>query len=384
MKRLECLDGLRGVLAVYVLLDHTVPFAMLPGWLIRLLTHGGAAVDVFFILSGMVIVQSLESFGWHARGFLIARAARTYPVYLAMLVLAVAVLPLPFDFARLPWIGPDSVARDVWPVGWPSAWLVEIATHLTMTHGLLPDAVVPGGWLGLLGAAWSLSAEWQFYILALWLGTRTGPRPLAAAFLVVATAGLLWQAAAAPGWAFSRAFLPNKAQFFALGIASAGLARGDTVRRYAFVLLATLAVCAVEGRADKLLPPLAWTLCLAAQLRPDVALLRPLARVLRSRPLLWLGALSYCIYLANEPVHKLLGLLLAGAAGGNGAVFTALWLPGAVVLPVVLSVGLHRWIETPALRWGRRYAREVTEERRAFPVGIACPERSLATRARKS
>ena len=228
MKRLECLDGLRGVLAVYVLLDHTVPFAMLPGWLIRLLTHGGAAVDVFFILSGMVIVQSLESFGWHARGFLIARAARTYPVYLAMLVLAVAVLPLPFDFARLPWIGPDSVARDVWPVGWPSAWLVEIATHLTMTHGLLPDAVVPGGWLGLLGAAWSLSAEWQFYILALWLGTRTGPRPLAAAFLVVATAGLLWQAAAAPGWAFSRAFLPNKAQFFALGIAE----RGTGARRY--------------------------------------------------------------------------------------------------------------------------------------------------------
>ena len=71
----------------------------------------------------------------------------------------------------------------------------------------------------------------------------------------------------------------------------------------------------------------------------------------------WLGALSYCIYLANQPVHKLLGLFLAGAAGGDGAVFTALWLPGAVVLPVVLSVGLHRWIETPALRWGRRYAR---------------------------
>ena len=107
--------------------------------------------------------------------------------------------------------------------------------------------------------------------------------------------------------------LPNKAQFFALGIASAGLARGDTVRRYAFVLLATLAVCAVEGRADKLLPPLAWTLCLAAQLRPDVALLRPLARVLRSRPLLWLGALSYCIYLANEP-----GAQTAGAASGGG------------------------------------------------------------------
>ena len=110
MKRLECLDGLRGVLAVYVLLDHTVPFAMLPGWLIRLLTHGGAAVDVFFILSGMVIVQSLEQLRL-ARPRLpdCPGGAHLSGLDLAMLVLAVAVLPLPFDFARLPWIGPDSV-----------------------------------------------------------------------------------------------------------------------------------------------------------------------------------------------------------------------------------------------------------------------------------
>ena len=358
---------------------------MLPGWLIRLLTHGGAAVDVFFILSGMVIVQSLESFGWHARGFLIARAARTYPVYLAMLVLAVAVLPLPFDFARLPWIGPDSVARDVWPVGWPSAWLVEIATHLTMTHGLLPDAVVPGGWLGLLGAAWSLSAEWQFYILALWLGTRTGPRPLAAAFLVVATAGLLWQAAARArmgvqprlpaqqGDSFSRWGSPARDWRAAIRCAATHSSCWPRWRSVPWRDARTSCCRRWRGHC-------AWQRNFAQTWRCCARWRACCARDLCSG---W-ARCRYCIYLANEPVHKLLGLLLAGAAGGNGAVFTALWLPGAVVLPVVLSVGLHRWIETPALRWGRRYAREVTEERRAFPVVIACPERSLATRARKS
>ena len=374
MKRLECLDGLRGVLAVYVMLGHMAPFAVLPGWLIRLLSHGGAAVDVFFILSGMVIVQSLESFGWHARGFLVARIARTYPVYLVMLAVAVPVQALPTDLARLPWVAVESLVQDIWSVGWPHAWAIELATHLTMTHGLLPDAVVPGGWISFLGSAWSLSTEWQFYFLALWLGMLAGPRRMTAAFLLLAVAGLLWQQTVPPGLSFSRAFLPNKAQFFALGIASAGLLRGETISRYVIVLLATLAICAVEQRAEKLLPPLVWTLCLAAQLRPDLAVLRPLASLLRARWLLWLGALSYCIYLTNEPVQKLLGLLLAAYVAGNGVLFTAIWLPGAVLLPVLLSIVLHRWVETPALGRGRRYARDL-----AGATGLKTQPQPVAT-----
>ena len=357
MKRLECLDGLRGVLAVYVMLGHLAPFAMIPAWIAQSLSHGGAAVDVFFILSGLVIVQSLESFGWHGRGFLVARAARTFPVYLAMFALAVPVQALPTDFARLPWIGADSPAREIWSVGWPDAWAAEIAAHLTMTHGLVPDAVIPGAWVSFLGSAWSLSTEWQFYVLALLVGARIGPRRMLVAFLGLAIAGLLWQAVAPTEWQFSRAFLPNKAHFFALGIASAGVVRGGPTWRYCAVLAMVLAICATAGRADKMLPPLVWTACLAAQLRPDWIGLGMVAGILRSRVLLWLGALSYCIYLANEPVHKLLGLGLAAIVGGNGALFTLFWLPGAIGLPLLLSVALHAWIEVPALRWGRAYAR---------------------------
>jgi peptidoglycan/LPS O-acetylase OafA/YrhL len=380
MKRLECLDGLRGVLAVYVMLGHVAPFAMIPRWIAQPLSHGGAAVDVFFILSGLVIVQSLESFGWRARGFLIARVARTYPVYLAMLAVAVAVQALPLDFSRMPWIAADSQARDIWSGGWPRGWVIEIATHLTMTHGLLPDTVVPGAWVSFLGSAWSLSTEWQFYVLALLVGARIGPGKLVVVFLCVAIAGLVWQVAGAPEWQFSRAFLPNKAQFFALGIASAGVVRGGTTWRYGgatwrygAVLAATLAICAMGGRGEKLLPALVWTGCLAAQLRPDLPGLRWLALALRSRSLLWLGQLSYCIYLTNEPVHKLLGYYLAALAGGNGVLFSALWLPGAVGLPLLLSVGLHNWIEVPALRWGRGYARRAETplplRRRGIPTG---------------
>lgn len=364
MRRMVCLDGLRGALACYVMLSHTLPFAPLPAWLHWLFQHGGAGVDIFFILSGLVILQSLESYRYTAVPFLIARVARIYPVFLVVFALAVAVQPLATRFEAMAWIGPDSPARQIWSAGWPSGWRIGIATHLTMTHGLFPNGVLPDVWVGFLGAAWSLSTEWQFYLLALLVGARLGPRRIAWLFLAMSAASLVWQATVPEAWQFSRAFLPNKAQYFALGVISATAVRegrnGWPV--YAAVLAATLVLCILQGDIDKLLPPLVWTACLAAQLSASArrssgwTTLGTLAALLQSRPLVWLGAVSYCIYLVNEPVQKLLGVTLAALVHGNAALFTALWLPGAVVLPVLAAWWLHRRVEVPAQLYGRSVA----------------------------
>ena len=364
MQRLLCLDGLRGVLACYVMLSHAVPFAALPTWVVSPFSHGGAAVDVFFILSGLVIVQSLANFDYQARPFLIARTARIFPVFLVVFALAVAVQPLSIGFERMPWIGPDAPARFIWSDGWPSGWYLDIVSHLTMTHGLFPDGVRPHVWNSFLGAAWSLSTEWQFYVLAVMIGQRLGRgdaglRHLAWLFLSIAGGALVWHAATPEAWQFSRAFLPNKAQYFALGVASAVMVRGrgQALGFYLAVLGASLALCLAWGGVDKLLPPLVWTGCLAAQIWPSHAALRPLATTLCSRPLVWLGAVSYCVYLINEPIEKPLGVMLASMTGGDAALFTALWLPAAVTLPLLAAWWLHVWIEAPALRRGRAIAR---------------------------
>ena len=361
MERLKGLDGLRGVLAVYVMAGHMAPFAVLPGWLASALSHGGAAVDVFFILSGLVIVRSLESLDYRARPFLAARMARIFPVYLAMLGLAVAVQPLPVRFERMPWIEAGSPAFSIWSQGWPSAWLPEIAAHLTMTHGLIPDALLPDAWVSFLGAAWSLSTEWQFYVLALLLERRAWWL-----LLFVAMAGAVWAATTPEGWHFSRAFLGNKAGYFALGMASVGIigrANGNGARsslsvlagpwlggwRFAATLAIAMALGWWQGGAGKLLPPLVWAACLAAESRPCL-----LSTALRSRPAQWLGGLSYSLYLANEPIQKSLGIVLGLWAGGDGRWFAALWVPGALGLPILVAMALRRWIEVPALAWARR------------------------------
>jgi peptidoglycan/LPS O-acetylase OafA/YrhL len=357
--RLDCLDGLRGALAVYVLLSHMAPFAVIPGCAARVLSHGGAAVDVFFILSGLVITRSLESYQGRARPFLIARAARIFPLFLVLFSLAVAVQLLPASFDRMGWIPSGGSARSIWSSGWPANWAVEIAAHLTMTHGLFPNGALPDVWVSFLGAAWSLSAEWQFYLLALSLARLgLGMRGMVAVLLGLGALGLLWDIAAPDTLRFSRAFLPNKAAYFALGVASAALVTpgAGTPRLYGGVLAVTLGLCAARGGLDKLLPPLAWTLCLAAQTRPDVRGLAVLARLLRARVMTWLGAVSYGLYLANEPIQRLLGAGLAWAAAGNGTLFTVFWLPGAIVLPLAAAAWLHRVLELPAQRWGRARA----------------------------
>ena len=367
MKRLECLDGLRGVLAVYVMVSHMAPFIAAPDWAVHPFSHGMAAVDVFFILSGMVILASFDGFGHRMAPFLAARVFRIFPVFLVVFAAAIVIQPLALGYDRMPWIGPDSPARLLWAEGWPEDWAGNIAAHLTMTHGLFPDGAWPHVYLGFLGAAWSLSTEWQFYLLAA-LCVRPGREwQLVAGFLGLAALAVLWDQRAPEAWLFSRAFLPNKAHYFALGMASILLLRAGGWRdvgrsRFIAVLGTVLVLCWMQGGAGKLAAPLVWTLCLAAQER-QTGMLGPLAAMLRSRPLLWLGSISYCVYLVNEPVQKLLGRILAFEADGNSIVFTMLWVPSAILLPVLIAWWLHRAIEQPALRWGKSYIRKLGDAR---------------------
>jgi peptidoglycan/LPS O-acetylase OafA/YrhL len=365
MKRLECLDGVRGLLAVYVLLGHMAPFAVLPDGVQRILSHGGAAVDVFFVLSGLVITQSLLHADGKAMPFLISRIARIYPVFLLVFGLSALVQPWSCGFEDMPWIGPENTARTICVMADPHGRFADIVTHLTMTHGLFPNGILKDVWVSYLGAAWSLSTEWQFYVLALL--APGGSRQLCWLLLGLAVAGVAWHQAVPETWQFSRAFLPNKAQFFALGVASAPVVRRESgaLVRYGLVLGATLIVCSAQGMIGKMLPPLVWTICLGVQMQPERAGLRWAAWLLRNSVAQYLGAISYCLYLVNEPIHKLVGVALSRVADGDAGLFTVLWIPAAIGLPILAAVWLHEYWEAPALRYGRSIAEHVAAAERS-------------------
>jgi peptidoglycan/LPS O-acetylase OafA/YrhL len=281
---------------------------------------------------------------------------------------AVAVEPWSCGFEQMPWIGPEDVARTICVKSWPHAWLPEIAAHLTMTHGLFPYAVWPDVWVSFLGAAWSLSTEWQFYLLALLAVGQS--RRLCWLLLGLAVVGTVWRLTGPVPWQFSRAFLPNKAHFFALGVASVPLVRRENgaLGRYLLVLIASLAICASEGSLGKMLPPIGWTFCLAVQMNPGAIGLRQASALLCSRKARYLGAISYCVYLVNEPIHKVAGEVLSRIAGGDDRLFAVLWIPLSIGLPLLAAAWLHTHLEAPALRWGRGVARRLSSGRVAVTV----------------
>jgi peptidoglycan/LPS O-acetylase OafA/YrhL len=122
------------------------------------------------------------------------------------------------------------------------------------------------------------------------------------------------------------------------------------------VLLSVLLLSALQDNAGKLLPPLLWSLCLAAQVQLRLPGLAMLSAALRLPIMLRLGALSYPLYLANEPIQKALGYSLSWIAQGNASVFTLIWVPSSILLPIGAAAWLHRYVELPGQRQGRLLA----------------------------
>jgi hypothetical protein len=134
MQRLPRMDGLRGLLAVYVMLGRAMPLAILPDWITAPFRHGEAGVDLFFALSGMVIANSLERFGGKFWPFMAARAWRLLPVYFVALGLSIVLLMFGNPLAAMPWVGP--LGGLFWAAGVPQGFSGHLAAHLLLLHGV--------------------------------------------------------------------------------------------------------------------------------------------------------------------------------------------------------------------------------------------------------
>ncbi|WP_265636506.1 acyltransferase [Acidiphilium sp. PA] len=365
--RLTRLDGLRGVLAVYVMLGHTAPFIPWPPTVGRvieaLVSHGLAAVNLFFALSGLVIVQSMARFGGRARAFLMARGWRLLPVYFVVLVLATVGLAWRSPFDVMPWVHAGNVEYQFWEGALPHPVFAHIVLHLALLQGLMPHGVLQGLEFSLLGPAWSLSTEWQFYVVIALVMPLVGSddrglRRLVWLCLAMAVAGRGYAAMMPLDWRFHRAFLPNEAAYFAIGIAAARLWRGGAgLLGFGAALVVASGIGASHGSGfsmiAKALPPLVWAVAVAAQRRPDHWLVRPIARALDHPAVLWLGAISYPLYLVNEPVGRALAVVVGGAAGGNPVWFSLMWGPLTLAGSIGVAAALHYTIERWCLDWAK-------------------------------
>jgi peptidoglycan/LPS O-acetylase OafA/YrhL len=227
-----------------------------------------------------------------------------------------------------------------------------------MVQGLVPDALLECGARSILGPAWSISLEWQFYLVAPALigfigGRQIRPgRVLLVAGLAMLGGWLAWRNLSFCG---TTSFLPMRLGHFLVGILSAFAwlelrrATPQVVRLAAAATLAQGFAFAVPQQLPVLLP---WIAALYASLAVADPLAQPLRRVMRLAPLQGLGTLSYCLYLAHLPAIQAVLLVLPPVDGDLPR--AALRLALSLGLMLLAAMAIHRWVELPGIALGRR------------------------------
>ena len=217
----------------------------------------------------------------------------------------------------------------------------------------MPDWMLPGASTSILGPAWSVSLEWQFYLVAplLVFAMRFGLRGVMIGSLVCV---LIFRVIAPTGFGV----LPTKLHLFWVGLAS-GLLYHWTAGEVGRLRIA-LTACMVAAIIALLLLPyrpyvglFIWIVVFAAVLasRSGSQSAKLAMDILRSSPILALGLMSYPIYLVHWPWLWFCQNLFDGAL--SGPFLAAATFAASIPVVLVSAYSLHRWIEVPIIRWGR-------------------------------
>ena len=333
------LEALRGIAAGLVVLHH---LALRHGTIIAgnsWLAQGWLFVDLFFVLSGFVIASAharSAADGPSAKGFLIRRFFRLYPLH-AVTLIAAMLLDVADSTAALPGYG----------------WMVGLNLALVHSWGLVPGSV-------LNGPSWSISVEWAAYCLIaiVCLATASIRHRLAVMAVVGGVSAVMiivYCGGALDGNLTFR--LPRCLMSFSLGVLAWGWLRNrpplgprtaalGQLGAGAVMLALPALVASVPAAAMAM--PLASAAMIAFMVRDPGSLAR---RLLDRRVPQWLGRHSYSLYLVHMPLFE------ASLRLGGRLLAPDLWLVLALVALAMVSALTYRWIEAPFRDLGRRLGR---------------------------
>jgi peptidoglycan/LPS O-acetylase OafA/YrhL len=370
MKRIPELEGVRGLLALMVVLGHSLvsgPYQLdslpLP---LQWLGNGGFAVQLFIVLSGFVIFLLLDQSHERYDQFIVRRACRLFPVY--WVCLAISVLMVPMSIAameRLPWCEQAFKARLNIFHETNEHWTGHLLAHITLLHGAVPNAILPRTAFAFIGQAWSVSVEWQFYLIAPFIYSMgKSKRSLVVAVLAVALV-------AAQRWlSYQNACVFAQTHLFAFGACGYFAYREILCRREQLAnhrTLVTLAPIALTFlfRGQPAMIGFAFVLSLIAgvELMPKNRIVSACSRLLSSRPAIYLGRISYCVYLSHMIAHYALLSALTPFASQPVA-FLWLHAVGSILGSIAISIPLSHWVEYPAIDLGRFISQKLGDHAR--------------------
>jgi peptidoglycan/LPS O-acetylase OafA/YrhL len=310
--QLPALTSLRGIAALWVVLYHysVQCFPTLDATQYTHLIHKGyLAVDMFFMLSGFVMTHVYhrafsENVTQHYRSFIVARIARVYPLHVLVLLLFVATA-IGAHFAS----GASVSRLDDIPLH-GSESVTAFAANLLMLQGLNASQ------LSWNYPAWSISVEFVAYLLfpfalpTIWQASKRAKISIALSLLVALTVLSFLSKGNFDQWDGPITLLRCLPEFILgtlLYCAFRAASRNSWLGHDAMALLVATAIviCLQVDAPDLLITCLFGAFVLIAILNAG-----KFSEWAQVAPLLWLGDVSYSLYLLHGFVQFLAGKLL--------------------------------------------------------------------------
>lgn len=378
--RIDSLDALRGICALSVAIFHFETTGALSN--LAFFRHSWMLVDFFFVLSGFVITAAYADDlrkGYSIPRFLFLRLARIWPLHAVMLLCFLAL-----ELSKLVvQVGPAA------PLFAPPRELGSLTMNLLLLQvfGLYDHLTwnVP---------SWSIAAEFWVYIIAAFAFRHVGAGRsglLAATAILCASAMILRGAPflnlahdgavirclygfciGALAWA---AFTRDTARPVSWITAISSRATFSTILEITVIAAAVMAVSVSDGGALTIAMPPLFGICVLILAQQGGLLSALLSRKLP----VWLGSISYSIYMTHSFLEgRLLDLLtIAGRLMGTTFVERSVvdgvgakvligseWFVDTVmltliVLIVALSYATYRFVEQPCNTWARSRIRRM-------------------------
>lgn len=353
IKHIAIFDSLRGLMAFWVVLAHTfMSYNMyLPGGLSKIF-NVAFAVEVFIILSGFVIFFLLDKQKESYIPFITRRFFRIFPVYWVLLIISVLtieyqlVLWQSFDGEGHYWKGRLGTTQDS-----VEYYTSHLLAHIPLLQGLFPHSVLPNSDFAFIEPAWSLSLEWQFYLVApaIFIAICNARNSSAAGLTLLSISVLISYFYGKGGVGF----LPKEMHLFILGIISFYVWKHYYSEDNKILITIILAAVA-SSIILRSVPLLIWFIFmyLAATTNATLIIIKQL---LVSKPMMFLANISYPMYLVHTLVIYL--PLYLNNQLGVGLSSTEV-IASTIVLSIILSYLLHVLVEKPGMALGKKITRK--------------------------
>lgn len=356
-------ESLRGLMAIWVMMGHVALTFNIPNLeantLWKIIGENGRAVNVFITLSGFVIFHLLNKEDEKYERYIARRFLRLFPSYLVCLLLSVAML-YPSIEALLSIEEPTT--RTLQRIAIFQASLTDfwshLVAHLTLLHGLIPQHILPFTDYAFIGQAWSISVEWQFYLIApIAFFLITKPKKWVGLPILAIICIIFWVAR----YFFGLGFVGARVEYFIIGCASFFFWKSgrlsEKIAIYTRIFLFIPIVCAVLVLARPQQWELAIWLCVLlscnAMRFPKPGLVAKIVSgILLTTVARRLGQNSYSIYCVHMII--LYGILwLTKSSGWSQTLAMLVTMLLTLIGTVSAANFLYRWVEAPCIAFGR-------------------------------